>query len=78
MCLCSLGDLLSSGQRKKEVRYDPAGDTEFVPGGGILRVMERVKFNSVIISLGHCMVNLDSNARDYRESKCEQICLIQY
>lgn len=50
----------------------------FLVGGGFVRVMERVKFNFVAISLGHCMINLDSNARGYREGKCQQIYQIQY
>lgn len=27
--------------------------------GGFVRVIERVKFNFVALSLGHCMINLD-------------------
>lgn len=60
--------------------YEASGDMECFPGGGggFVRVMERVKFNFVAISLGHCMINLDSNARGYREGKCQQIYQIQY
>lgn len=57
-----------------EVVYKLAGDREnFFPGGVFVRVMERVKFIFVAISLGHCMINLDSNARGYREGKCQHI-----
>lgn len=45
----------------------------FFPGGIFVRVMERIKFNFVAMSLGHCMINSDSNARGYREGKCQHI-----
>lgn len=32
-----------------------------------LRISENAKFNFVAISQVHCMINLDSNARDDRE-----------
>lgn len=67
------GAAVSSVERV-EVGYTLAGDREnCFPGGAFVRVMERVKFNFVAISLGHCMMNLDSNARGYREGKCQHI-----
>lgn len=45
--------------------------------GGFVKVMARVEFNFVAISLGHCTINLDSNVRGYREGKCQQIYQIQ-
>lgn len=45
--------------------------------GAFVRLMERVKFNFETVSLGYCMINLDSNARGYREGKCKQIHQIQ-
>lgn len=46
--------------------------------GGVCKGDGWNEFNSVAISLGHCMINLDLNARDYREGKYQQINQIQY
>lgn len=46
--------------------------------GRFVRVMERVKFNFVALSPGYCMIDLDSNARGYREGKDQQIYQIWY
>lgn len=46
--------------------------------GGVCKGDGWNEFNSVAISLGHCMINLDLNAGDYREGKYQQTNQIQY
>lgn len=75
-CICSISWWGSCCQQPGESGggYELAGEGEHsFPGVALVRVMERVKFNFVATSLGHCMMNLDSNARGYREGKCQHL-----
>lgn len=57
--------------------YELAGDMRLFLVGGFVRVMDRGEFNFVAMSLGHCMINLDTKARGYRQGKSQQIYKIQ-